>query len=73
MNNDIRKSKEYKKLTNYLAVAIAEGFCEGENATEKEQISAWQYIYDKKLYLNLQGFFGRTCRDLLENGTLIRR
>jgi len=67
---NIRTSKFYKELTSYKATAIAEGFCEGENATEQEQIIAWQYIYDKKLYLHLQGFFGRTCRDLLEQGII---
>ena len=64
------KTKFYKKLTPYLATAIAEGFCEGEGATKEEQLTAWQYIYDKKLYLHLQGFFGRTCRDLLEKGLI---
>jgi len=67
-----RKTKFYKELTPYLATAIAEGFCEGEKATEKEQITAWQYIYDKELYLGLQGFFGRTCRNLLENGIITK-
>lgn len=67
---NIRDTKFYKKLTSYMATAIAEGFCEGADATEQEQITAWQWIYDKKLYLHLQGFFGRTCRDLLERGVI---
>ncbi len=69
---DYRKTKFYKGLTSYKATAFAEGFCEGEGATEEEQLTAWQYIVDKKLYLGLQGFFGRTCRDLLDAG-LIKR
>ena len=66
----VRGTAFYKKLTPYLATAIAEGFCEGEGATEEQQVAAWQFIYDKKLYLTLQGFFGRTCRDLLERGVI---
>ena len=65
-----RKTKFYKELTSYLATAYAEGFCEGENATEKEQLTAWQYIYDEKLYLNLQGWFGRNVMSLLEAGLI---
>jgi hypothetical protein len=66
----LRKLMFYKKLTSYLAVAIAEGFCEGENATEEQQKCAWQYIFDKKLHLSLQGWFGRTCQSLLEQGVI---
>jgi len=57
-------------MTNYLAVAIAEGFCEGEGASEAEQIEAWQHIKDKQLYLHLQGFFGRTVEQLTKAGVL---
>jgi hypothetical protein len=54
---------------NYFnAVSIAEGFCGGEDASDKERQVAWQYIIDNKLYLQLQGWFGRTCRDLIDNG-----
>lgn len=68
----IRKSKEYKKMTSYLATAIAEGFCEGENATEAEQIAAWQYLHDTKLAYSLQGWFGRTVISLIEQGILLK-
>lgn len=65
-----RKTKLYKKLNTYLAVAIAEGFCEGEGATEEQQLIAWQYIWDKKLWQSLQGWFGRSCKNLLEQGLI---
>jgi hypothetical protein len=55
-------------MTPYLAVAIAEGFCEGEGASREEQVEAWQYIIDQKLYLHLQGWFVRTARNLIEEG-----
>ena len=56
----IRDTEEYKKMDTYLACAYAEGFCEGEDASEEEQLAAWQYIRDNELYLHLQGFYGRT-------------
>jgi len=56
-----------------MAVAIAEGFCEGENVTEAEQIEAWQHIIDNKLYLHLQGWFGRTATALIEAGICHRK
>lgn len=73
MNNNItqiRKTQIYKKMTPYLASAIAEGFCEGENATEEEQITAWQYLVDTGLAWKLQGWYGRTATSLLEAGII---
>jgi len=35
-----------RKMTPCLACAIAEGFCEGEGASQEEQIEAWQYLVD---------------------------
>jgi len=55
-------------MDTYTAIAIAEGFEEAES--EEQIIEAWQYIYNNKLYLQLQGFFGRTCQDLLERGII---
>lgn len=66
----IRLSKFYKNLTPYLATAYAEEFCEGENATEKEQLTAWQYLIDTDLAWSLQGWFGRTANSLIEQGIL---
>jgi len=59
------------KWTPYLATAYAEGFCEGENATQDEQHDAWQYIIDNNLARNLQGWFGRTAQQLLENKIIL--
>lgn len=54
--------------TPYLATAYAEGFCEGEGATQEEQVQAWQYLIDTGLAWQLQGFFGRTATALIEQG-----
>jgi hypothetical protein len=60
----------YKSLTPYMATAIAEGFCEGEGATEEQQIDAWQYLHDTGLAYKLQGWFGRTATSLIERGII---
>ena len=62
--------KEKEKMTLYLACAIAEGFCEGEGATEELQIEAWQWLYDESHVWTLQGWYGRTARDLIEMGII---
>ena len=56
------------KMTTYLACAIAEGFCEGEGASQDDQIEAWQYLLDSGLCWQLQGWYGRTAKDLIEQG-----
>jgi hypothetical protein len=61
---------EKQKLTPYLATAIAEGFCEGEGATEQQQIEAWQYLHDTGLAYKLQGWFGRAASQLIEEGII---
>lgn len=67
---NLRATKFYKTLTSYLATAYAESFCEGEGATEKEQLIAWQYLHDTRQAYSLQGWFGRTAQSLIENGLI---
>ena len=50
------------------AVGIVEGWIEAEN--EQEIIDAWQHLHDTRLAYNLQGWFGRTARDLIEQGII---
>ena len=57
-----------RKMTPYLATAIAEGFCEGEGASKAEQKKAWQYLIDTGMCWKLQGWFGRTAQGLIEAG-----
>ena len=54
------------KWTPYLATGIAEGFEEAES--EEQVIEAWQYLINTGLAWTLQGWFGRTAMDLIENG-----
>lgn len=62
------RSDFYKSLTPYLAVGIAEGFEEAEN--EEQVLDAWQYLHDTKQAYSLQGFFGRTCHELILRGLI---
>ena len=50
----------------YTAVGIAEGFEEADS--EEQFIEAWQRLIDTGVCWQLQGRFGRTARDLIENG-----
>jgi hypothetical protein len=53
-------------MDNFTAIGIAEGFIEAE--TEEQVIKAWQHLIDTGLAWQLQGFFGRTARNLIEEG-----
>jgi hypothetical protein len=55
-------------MDNYMAVGLAEGFIEAES--EEQVIQAWQYLHDTKLGYQLQGFFGRTLNQLLNEGII---
>ncbi len=57
------------KLSDYDAVAIAEGFA-GFEPTEEQQREAWQHLVDTGLAWKLQGWFGRTASDLIERGLI---
>ena len=54
-------------MTNYEAVSIAEGFC-GYELTEAKQVEAWQHLIDTGLAWTLQGWYGRTAKQLIEQG-----
>ena len=56
-----------RKLDNYLATGLAEGF---EQGTKQEIIAAWQYLHDTGLAYKLQGWFGRTAQSLIQAGII---
>ena len=53
-------------MDNYTAIGLAEGFIEAES--EEQVIDAWQHLIDTGLCWQLQGWFGRTARDLIDSG-----
>ena len=53
-------------MTDYTAVALAEGFEEAESV--EQTIEAWQHLIDTGLVWRLQGFFGRTAQALIDDG-----
>lgn len=58
-------------MTPYLAVGIAEGFEEPES--QEQYIDAWQYLVDSGLAWKLQGWFGRTASQMIEDGILTHK
>ena len=55
-------------MNNYEATGLAEGFIEAES--EEQIIKAWQHLHDTGLAYNLQGWFVRTARDLINEGII---
>ena len=53
-------------MTNVEAIDIAEGYVNAES--EEQYIAAWQQLINTGLAWNLQGWFGRTARQLIEEG-----
>lgn len=55
-------------MDDYTATGLAEGWIETDN--EDTVIEAWQYLHDTGLAYRLQGWFGRTARDLINAGII---
>lgn len=55
-------------MDNFTAVGLAEGFVEAES--EEQVIEAWQHLHDTGLAYQLQGWFGRAAKQLLEQGII---
>ena len=53
-------------MDNFTAIGIAEGFVEAES--EEQVIEAWQHLIDTGMAWQLQGWFGRTASQLIEDG-----
>jgi len=56
---------ETRELDIFTATMIAEGV---DEADEDTQIRAWQKLIDTGVCWQLQGWFGRTAQNLIENG-----
>ena len=58
-------------MDTYQAVGLAEGFIEADS--EEQVIEAWQTLVDTGMAWQLQGWFGRTARHLIEEGYINER
>jgi hypothetical protein len=58
-----KKSSRLNSMDELDAVGIAEGWIPCDN--EETIIEAWQYLHDTGLAYKLQGWFGRTAQNLL--------
>jgi hypothetical protein len=58
-------------MDTYQAVGLAEGFIEAD--TEVQVLEAWQTLVDTGMAWQLQGWFGRTARHLIEEGYINER
>ena len=55
-------------MDNFTAIGIAEGFIEARS--ESEALQAWQHLVNTGLAWTLQGWFGRTAQQLIEQGLI---
>ena len=65
---DIHYLNVLEIMSNYEATGIAEGWIEANS--EDQVIEAWQHLHDTRLAYSLQGWFGRTARDLIKQGII---
>lgn len=52
-------------MDNFRAVMLAEG---AEDGSDEDRIAAFQHLINTGLVWQLQGWFGRTARNLIEAG-----
>jgi hypothetical protein len=65
-------TKKLIEFTPYLACAYAEGFCEGEGASNYEQLQAWAYLIKTGQCWGLQGWYGRQATAMIESGYITK-
>jgi hypothetical protein len=53
-------------MNTFDAVGIVEGFIDSDS--EEQVLEAWQTLVDTGMAWQLQGWFGRTARHLIEEG-----
>jgi hypothetical protein len=64
------QSQDRPAMDAYRACEIAEGFGSGEDASYEDKREAWQYLHTSGLAYSLQGWYGRTARNLIARGVI---
>jgi len=69
--NNQQKLNLFVITDTYTACGIIEGFVEIPDGVDEytAHVQAWQHLIDTGLCWSLQGFYGRTARDLIARGT----
>ena len=69
--NNQKKLFPFVITDTYTACGIIEGFEPIPEGVDEEHahIQAWQHLIDTGVVWSLQGFYGRTARDLIARGT----
>ena len=73
MNTNLMTFSNGEIITSYKAAAYAEGFCEGEGASTEDKLKAWAFLIATGEAFQLQGWFGRTAANLIENEIISRK
>jgi len=63
----MKKFTDGSVVTDYKAVAYTEGF---EEACLEDTIIAWAHLIETGMCYSLQGWFGRTASQLIEQGLI---
>ena len=68
INKTLRDSDLYANMGQYDAVGIAEGWLPSDS--QEQILVAWQILVDTGMAWTLQGSFGRSAHNLLEQGLI---